>query len=149
MNHNCEARTRPFRFEDLAGRPEPESWGPIYPKSASAAVEKWRAIGRGRGLTTDESQAYGAAVHAWIRSLNNPAVRRHAVPETDLHYRYSSARRRAQLLGALHARAAIDRRQWAMSQDIALAYAACPKRGDRKPQKPHYLWRNGTLQLAA
>jgi hypothetical protein len=142
-------KQRPFRFEDLAGRPEPESWGPVYPKTASQAVEKWRAIARGRELTADESRSYGAAVHAWIRALNNPGARRHAIPDTDLHYCYSSARRRGQLLAAFHAQAATDRRKWAMSRDIAKAYAACPKRGDRKPRKPHYLLRNGEWRKAA
>jgi hypothetical protein len=27
-----ERNARPFRFEDLEGRPEPKSWGPIYSK---------------------------------------------------------------------------------------------------------------------
>jgi hypothetical protein len=58
---------RPFRFEDLNGGRDPERWGPTYPKTASAAVEKWRAIARGRELTGDETRAYGPFLFA-IRS---------------------------------------------------------------------------------
>ena len=66
-----------FRFEDLEGKPEPASWGPCYPKTASQAVEKWRMAARGRELAPDESAAYGAAVGDWIRTLNaiKPAPR--------------------------------------------------------------------------
>ncbi len=60
-------RERPFRFEDLNGACEPEKWGPVYPKSASASVEKWRSIARGRRLEEDEAAEYGRAVGAWIR----------------------------------------------------------------------------------
>jgi hypothetical protein len=31
-----EERTRPFRFEDLNGKPEPEAWGPKYSKPQKA-----------------------------------------------------------------------------------------------------------------
>jgi len=31
------ARTRPFRFEDLNGKPEPEKWGPKYSKPVKRA----------------------------------------------------------------------------------------------------------------
>jgi len=65
-------RERPFRFEDLAGRDEPESWGPIYPKTASARVEKFRAIGRGRELEAGEAREYAEAIGVWIRGLNAP-----------------------------------------------------------------------------
>ena len=65
-----EARTRPFRFEDLNGRPEPKSWGPIYPNLAG--VEKWRKLERKRELTAEETRAYGAAVGEAIRRLNRP-----------------------------------------------------------------------------
>jgi hypothetical protein len=37
--------TRPFRFEDLNGKPEPESWGPKYSKPAKPGrkvdVDRW------------------------------------------------------------------------------------------------------------
>lgn len=105
-------QVRPFRFEDLNGRPEPASWGPCYPKTASASVEKWRAIARVRELTAGETALYGQAVHAWIRALNNPAAKRRAIPESDLHYCYSSAKRRGQIKAAFTAAAAADRRQW-------------------------------------
>lgn len=64
------AQARPFRFEDLNGRPEPESWGPRYPNLAS--VEKWRRLNRKRDLTDAETRAYGAAVGEAIRRLNRP-----------------------------------------------------------------------------
>lgn len=105
-------QVRPFRFEDLNGEPEPASWGPCYPKTASAAVEKWRAIARGREITAGEAAAYGQAVHAWIRALNNPAARRHDIPASDLHYCYSSAKRRAQIRAACAATAGAERRAW-------------------------------------
>jgi len=37
------ARTRPFRFEDLNGAPEPEKWGPKYskPSKASPTVDRF------------------------------------------------------------------------------------------------------------
>jgi hypothetical protein len=63
---------KPFRFEDLNGKPEPASWGPVYPKTASASVEKWRKLERKRELTADETRAYGASVGEWIRKLNRP-----------------------------------------------------------------------------
>jgi hypothetical protein len=31
-----DRNARPFRFEDLDGRPEPKSWGPIYTKPVKA-----------------------------------------------------------------------------------------------------------------
>jgi hypothetical protein len=65
-----EFRKRPFRFEDLNGRPEPKSWGPVYPNLAG--VEKWRRLNRKRDLTDEETRAYGAAVGAAIRALNRP-----------------------------------------------------------------------------
>ena len=66
-----EARTRPFRFEDLNGKPEPASWGPVYPNLAG--LEKWRKLERKRELTDEETRAYGRAVGEAIRRLNRPA----------------------------------------------------------------------------
>jgi len=60
---------RPFRFEDLEGKPEPKQWGPTYPKSLGAAVEKWRKLDKKRELTKDEVRAYGSAVGQAIRDL--------------------------------------------------------------------------------
>ena len=104
---------RPFRFEDLNGKPEPAHWGPTYPKTASAAVEKWRQVARGRELSSEEARAYGQAVRAWIRALNNPGAKRHAIPESDLHYRFSGAKHAAAIRARFAAQAATDRRQWA------------------------------------
>lgn len=96
-----------FRFEDLEGKPEPESWGPCYPKTASQAVEKWRRIERGRDLSAEEKAAYGAAVHEWIKNLNaiKPASR------ASLKYRMPdyAAKCRAEFA----ARANLDKREWA------------------------------------
>ena len=65
-----EARERPFRFEDLNGKPEPKSWGPVYPHLAG--VEKWRKLERKREFTNEETRAYGRAVGEAIRRLNRP-----------------------------------------------------------------------------
>jgi hypothetical protein len=62
-----QAAARPFRFEDLNGKPEPKSWGPLYP--TLPGVEKWRKIDRKRPLTPQETRDYGAAVGAAIRAL--------------------------------------------------------------------------------
>lgn len=107
------ALTRPFRFEDLQGKPEPEKWGPLYPKTASAAVEKWRALGRVRELTPDEKRQHGRAVGEWIRALNNPAVKRHEIPASDLKYRLTCAAIRGRCRAAFAAAANAERRAWA------------------------------------
>lgn len=60
---------RPFRFEDLYGAPEPAHWGPKYPKSLGAAVEKWRKLEKKRELTKEEVRAYGRAVDKAIGAL--------------------------------------------------------------------------------
>jgi hypothetical protein len=99
--------TRPFRFEDLNGRPEPERWGPIYPKTASAKVEQWRRIGRFRELTEAEKRAHGEAVGDWIRSLN--AIK----PAPKLCLKYVAPDYAAKARAAFAAAAAADRRQWA------------------------------------
>jgi hypothetical protein len=68
-----ELRQRPFSFADLEGKPEPESWGPLYPKTLGADVEKWRKLDKKRDLSDDEKRAWGAAVGAAIRKLNRPS----------------------------------------------------------------------------
>jgi hypothetical protein len=108
-------RMRPFRFEDLYGEPDPVSWGPAYPKTASAAVEKWRSIERVRELTTDEAREYGAAVGAWIRGLNKPPGYT-KVPMASTEF--NAARHRAKLIAAFHARASADRRAWANGDKV-------------------------------
>jgi hypothetical protein len=116
-----EYAARPFRFENLNGKPEPEKWGPCYPKTASAAVEKWRKVSLGRDLTTDETRAYGQAVGAWIRGLN-------AVKKTPGTFgestnapsgqkgEFSSAKHRAKMGAEFVAAAARDRRNWALGE---------------------------------
>jgi hypothetical protein len=99
-----------FCFEDLEGKPEPESWGPVYPKTASAAVENWRRIARVRELTVDEKHQYGQAVGEWIRGLNSikPAPRvslKYSVPDY-------AAKCRAEFAAA----AGRDRREWALGK---------------------------------
>lgn len=98
---------RPFRFEDLNGKPEPESWGPCYPKTASAAVEKWRRIERARELTADEKREYGRAVGEWIRNLN--AIK----PAPRVALKYVMPDYAAKARAAVAAAAAADRRAWA------------------------------------
>lgn len=101
---------KPFRFEDLNGEPEPASWGPVYPKTASAAVEKWRMVARGRELSSDEKRAYGQAVGEWIRNLNSikPA------PRVSLEYKMPDYA--AQARARFAADAARDRREWALGK---------------------------------
>lgn len=116
-----ETQARPFDFADLNGKPEPESWGPCYPKTASASVEKWHAIARGRELTADESAAYGQAVHAWIRALNAPKRAPDTLPERSNSAsgqagEFSAAKHRATLRANLHAQAAADRLAWALGK---------------------------------
>lgn len=114
-------QARPFRFEDLNGRSEPASWGPCYPKTACAAVEKWRAIARGRDLTAIESETYGAAVHDWIRSLNKPkrapdTLSTRSNSASGQATEFNAAKHRASLKARLHAQAASDRLAWATGQ---------------------------------
>jgi hypothetical protein len=126
----------PFRFEDLNGAPEPAHWGPVYPKTASAEVEKWRAIGRGRQLTESEACLYGQAVHAWIRALNAPKKAPSTLPAwsncaSGQTGPFDAKKHRASLIAHLHAQAAADRRDWALGKatdsrgrTIRQAYAA-------------------------
>jgi hypothetical protein len=101
---------KPFRFEDLNGKPEPASWGPCFPKTASAAVEKWRMTARGRELTVDEKLAYGRAVGEWIRNLN--AIK----PATRISLEYKMPDFAAQARARFAADAARDRRDWALGK---------------------------------
>jgi hypothetical protein len=106
----AEQTARPFRFEDLNGKPEPSSWGPCYPKTASAAVEKWRMTARGRELSSEEKRAYGQAVGEWIRGLNDikPAPRVSLV--------YVMPDYAAKCRAAFAAAANADRREWALGK---------------------------------
>jgi hypothetical protein len=101
---------KPFRFEDLNGKPEPAAWGPAYPKTASASVEKWRMTARGRELSADEKRAYGQAVGDWIKALNSikPA------PRLSLDYKMPdyAAKCRAEFAAA----AGRDRLNWALGK---------------------------------
>jgi hypothetical protein len=114
-------RLAPFRFEDLNGKPEPESWGPLYPKTASAAVEKWRKTASLRELDANETRAYGAAVHAWINGLNEPKKTPGTLSTTSncasgQAHDFNAKAYRATMLARLHAEAATDRREWALGK---------------------------------
>jgi hypothetical protein len=104
----AEYVARPFRFEDLNGKPEPASWGPCYPKTASAAVEKWRMTARGRELSADEKRAYGQAVGEWIRGLND------IKPAPRVSLKYVMPDYAAKCRAAFAAAANADRREWAL-----------------------------------
>jgi hypothetical protein len=106
----AEYVARPFRFEDLNGKPEPSSWGPCYPKTASAAVEKWRMTARGRELSPDEKRAYGQAVGEWIRGLNS------IKKATRVSLKYVMPDYAAMARAAFAAQANADRREWALGE---------------------------------
>ena len=123
-----EARERPFRFEDLNGKPEPARWGPVYPKTASANVEKWRCVSAARELTSEEARAYGQAVHAWINSLNAPKKTAGTLPTTSncasgQAGEFSAAKHRASIRAKFAADATRDRLAWATGKAIKAAYA--------------------------
>lgn len=99
---------RPFDFADLNGKPEPASWGPCYPKTASQAVEKWRMTARGRELSSDEKRAYGQAVGEWIRGLND------IKPAPRVSLKYVMPDYAAKCRAAFAAAANADRREWAL-----------------------------------
>jgi hypothetical protein len=162
----AEARAKPFRFEDLNGKPEPASWGPVYPKTASAAVEKWRRVARERELTSEETREYGQAVHAWINALNAPkraegTVSTRSNCASGQANDYSAAKHRASLRAAFHAQAAADRLAWATGkatnrqrQTIKDCYrqAMVAKRARlAAAPKPHltFNWREARIVAAA
>ena len=103
----AEYNARPFDFADLQGRPEPASWGPVYHKTASAKVEKWRMTAKGRELSADEKREYGAAVGEWIKGLNS--IKR--APAVSLKYVMPDYAAKAR--AAFAAQANADKRQWA------------------------------------
>jgi hypothetical protein len=107
---HAEYVARPFRFEDLNGKPEPSSWGPCYPKTASAAVEKWRMTARGRELSPEEKRAYGQAVGEWIRGLNS------IKPAPRIALKYTMPDYAAMARAAFAAAANADRRDWALGK---------------------------------
>jgi hypothetical protein len=115
----AEYVARPFDFADLNGKPEPASWGPVYPKTASAAVEKWRMTARGRELTPDEKRDYGRAVGDWIRGLNS--IKR--APAVSLKYVMPdyAAKCRAEFAAA----AGRDRRDWALGKLKSNSVGTC------------------------
>lgn len=103
----AEYVARPFDFADLAGKPEPSSWGPVYPKTASATVDKWRMTARGRDLSEAEKAEYGQAVGEWIKGLNS--VKRPPA----IVLKYSMPNYAAKCRAEFAAAAGRDRREWA------------------------------------
>jgi hypothetical protein len=110
---------RPFRFEDLEGKPEPKEWGPIYP--ALPGLDKWRKLDRSRELTDSETCAYGVAVGAAIRALNKPAGHR---PLSLASTEFNAAKHRAKIRAEFAATAERDNRAWRMGLGIEGAYKA-------------------------
>ena len=106
----AEYVARPFDFADLNGKPEPAAWGPVYPKTASQAVEKWRMTARGRELSSDEKRAYGRAVGEWIRGLND------VKPAARVSLKYVMPDYAAKCRAAFAAAANADRRDWALGK---------------------------------
>ena len=114
-------RVRPFRFEDLKGRPEPERWGPKYSKPPAKRVRFNDETNIPTNCASGQKGPFSAAKH------------------------------RAKLKAEFAAAAEAEKRKWAMSQAIRDAYKACPKIRDRKPKpiKPHYLLIGGEFKLAS
>ena len=143
-----EYDARPFDFADLQGKPEPEKWGPAYPKTASASVEKWRRIERVRELSADEKRAYGAAVGDWIKGLNAIA------PAPRVSLKYVMPDYAAMARASFAAAAGRDRREWALGKSkndrgetIAQAYArAMAEKAERLADPEAYA---GKLKAAA
>lgn len=102
----------PFRFEDLAGELEPDKWGPIY------------------DLKLNKRKPIGEQIRAINAIKNRPSHLKSNCASGQAN-EFSAKKHRAKLLAELHARAAIDRRNWAVSEGIESAYASCPKMGDR------------------
>ena len=141
-------RIAPFRFEDLAGKPEPYHWGPVYD------------IKRKRGQSVSEairekqiSELRSAANGKW--HVNLPA---------DLKYQFSAAKHTARMKAAFTAAANADKRNWAdgkprpaafgKTETIVEAYKQAmldkaARLAISKACKPHYLLRAGEWKLAA
>jgi hypothetical protein len=118
-----EDRKRPFRFEDLEGKPEPEHWGPKY----SRPFKTKRAF-------NDETNIPTNCASGQKRD-------------------FDATKHRAKLRAEFHAAAAADRRSWAMSAKIVAAYKAAmaAKRARLAvivAPKPRYTIRAGAIVLA-
>ena len=94
----------PFRFEDLNGKPEPESWGPTY------------NIKRKRGQTISEAVREAHSV-VWKR---DPVF--HSNSPSGQAFEFSAAKHRARLKAEFTAMCNADKRNWAQSQGIREAY---------------------------
>ena len=103
-----------FRFEDLEGKAEPAAWGPCYPKTASAAVEKWRAIARGREPSSPARRRFMASPSAsGIRALNAPTGRRARLAVVQPRFNAARAPRQASAQPSPRRRPPIGR-AWAL-----------------------------------
>jgi hypothetical protein len=125
----------PFRFEDLAGKPEPESWGPVY------------NIKRKRGQTVSEA-VREAQAQVWKR---DPPF--HSNSASGQAFEFSAAKHRARMKSEFTAQCNAERRAWAVSSAIVTAYeqamAAKRARLAAAQPKPHYVYRSGAWKLAA
>lgn len=140
----------PFAFEDLDGKPDPDRWGPLYPKTASSAVEKWRKLSDQHELTHDEKRAYGAAVHAWINTLNQPKKTPGALPTrsscaSGQPFEFNAAKHRATLKREFAAAVERDRARRSDAEIVAAYEAAMVLKRSRP--KPRYTLRNGQIVL--
>jgi hypothetical protein len=84
---------KPFRFEDLNGKPEPASWGPKYSKPAKAK----RAFNDETNIRTNCASGQKRC--------------------------FDAAKHRAKIRAEFAAQAGRDRLAWATSQGIKQAYA--------------------------
>jgi hypothetical protein len=100
------AAAKPFRFEDLNGKPEPEAWGPAYD------IKKRR--GQSVGDAVREAQ------NRWWR--NDPPFKSNSA--SGQSGEFNAKKYRAQLQASFMAQCNKDKRDWAMGQAIRDAYEA-------------------------
>ena len=144
----ADDRLVPFRFEDLAGEPEPEAWGPAY------------NIKRRRGQSVGDAvrEAHAAV---WKR---DPVF--HTNSPSGQAFEFSAAKHRARLKAEFTVQCNAERRAWADGKPRKGAYgkettildayedAMKAKRlresnaNALPPRKPHYLLRAGQWVLA-
>jgi hypothetical protein len=117
--------TRPFRFEDLNGKPEPESWGPKYSKPPKPGrkvdIDRWPS-----NCASGQKYDFDAAKHRAKLRAEFAAQ--------------ANADRKAWAEGRL----TIQRPGFC--GNIYEAYQRAPK---YKPRKPHYVLRAGEWRIAA
>jgi hypothetical protein len=131
----------PFRFEDLNGEPEPESWGPTYD------------IKRKRGQSVSDA-VREAQARVWKRDKVF-----HTNSASGQAFEFSASKHRARMKAEFTAQCNADRRAWAegrltidrpgFSGNIVAAYAQAmaDKRARLATRKPHYVLRAGEWRL--